>query len=114
MKLSEQLREIKRLDLIRKKNEQMVPQEELLGRYRKPYEELLNDLSNRHKEAIDYCREVFRQALGYLESGITVYDYDELLMLLEEPYGTEDPFAKKILMAVHEALEDRDREEKTE
>lgn len=113
MILSDQLKEVKRLDRIRMKNELMVPKEELQGRYQKPYEELLNGLSNQNKKAVDYCRQIYDRALEYLERGAGIYDMDELTEMLQEYYGpvSGDPFAKKILTAVYEALEDRDRED---
>lgn len=113
MILSEQLKEVKRLDHIRIKNEQMVPKEELQGRYRKSYDNLLNNLSNQDKVAVGYCRKVFDRALEYMERGIGVYEPEELVGLLREYYEpmAEDPFAKKVMKAVCEALEDRDRED---
>lgn len=113
MILSDQLKEVKHLDQIRMKNEQAVPREDLQGKYRKPYEKLLNSLSNQNKIALDYCRDIFDRALEYLERGTAMYDMDELTEMLQEYYRpvSEDPFAKKILTAVYEALEDRDRED---
>lgn len=113
MILSDQLKEVKRLNQIRMKNEQMVPKEDLQGKYREPYEKLLNNLSNQNKKAVDYCRQVFGRALEYLERGTGIYEMDELTEMLQEYYGplSGDSFAKKILTAVYEALEDRDEDE---
>ena len=113
MILADQMKEVKRLDQIRIKNEQAVPREVLQGRLRKSYEKLLNNLSNQNKMAVDYCRKVFDMATEYLERGIEVYDVEELAEMLRGYYEamSDDPFAKKILMAVCEALEDRDMED---
>lgn len=113
MILSDQLKEVKRLDQIRMKNEQMVPKEELQGRYRESYEKLLNNLSNQNKKAIDYCRQVFGRAIECLERGMGIYDPDELNEMVREYYepGSSDPFEAGVLKAVYEALDDRDRED---
>lgn len=111
MILSEQLKEIKRLDQIRIKNEQNVSKELLRTKYRKSYEKLLNDLSNEHKTAMDYCQRVFERAQEYLSRVAGIYDYEEMMKILQEYYQDEDPFVKKILMAVQEAVEERDKEE---
>lgn len=87
MILSDQLKEVKRLDQVRMKNEQMVPKEDLQGKYREPYEKLLNNLSNQNKKAVDYCRQVFGRALEYLERGTGIYEMDELTEMLQEYYG---------------------------
>lgn len=113
MILADQMKEVKRLDQIRIKNEQAVPREVLQGRLRKSYEKLLNNLSNQNKMAVDYCRKVFDMATEYLERGMGVYDIEELAEMLRGYYEamSDDPFAKKILTAVCEALEDRDMED---
>lgn len=112
MILADQLKEVKRLDRIRIKNEQMVSKEDLWGKHRKSYEELLNNLSNQNKKAVDCCRQIFDRAIEYLERGTEMYDEEEMVQLLKEYYELmeQDPFAKKILIAVQEALEDRDQE----
>lgn len=113
MILSDQLKEVKRLDQIRMKNEQMVPREELQGKYREPYEKLLNHLSNQNKKAVAYCRQVFGRAIECLERGMGTYNPDELYEMMREYYepGSGDPFEAGVLKAVYEALEDRDRED---
>ena len=113
MILSDQLKEVKRLDQIRMKNEQMVPKEELQGKYREPYEKLLNNLSNQNKKAVAYCRQVFGRANECLERGMGMYNPDELYEMMREYYepGSGDPFEAGVLKAVYEALEDRDRED---